>query len=507
MDGRKLQVVLLIHGIRTRAYWQHIVRQTFEEDGLVRVVPIGYGRFDVFRFILPGPSRRKPIDTIHRKIRSAISAYQSDSSEVSIIAHSFGTYSVAKVLQENRDIIIKNLILCGSIISDNYDWGATKRQITGFLINDYGTLDIWPAVANSVTWGYGNTGTYGFKSPEINDRPHRINHSDFLNKEFSERFWKSAIIEQTVINSDIKNPKDVSSPWYFSIFDIPFKWAIPALALFFTSTEAYQSLYSTQEITTDRPAALFQPAYSAPTDKNPPPKDVTVLAVVDDSSSMEAGQKKFSRSLIGFLDKLNENNISYAVCLLTTDYSFYKGDMVPWFEDPNGAPLTFILTDEHSPNTVVETTINKIGHEWSSDEQAVGQISAFADKESARQCLARSKYLEIIVISDEDERSVGGQKARSDVQYKPLGPENFPANAIKKLREKYSYERIFWNSIIVIPGDKECEANQDSGGIPSFPGSIYMNASQETGGELESICRESYDDFFNSIFIRIRLIT
>ena len=51
--------VVLIHGIRTQAEWQHRVAKALEDlDKTIRVIPTRYEFFDVLRFILPSPSLR-----------------------------------------------------------------------------------------------------------------------------------------------------------------------------------------------------------------------------------------------------------------------------------------------------------------------------------------------------------------------------------------------------------------------------------------------------------------
>jgi hypothetical protein len=61
-------VVVLVHGIRTTAEWAELVRDVLERVPGVTVVPSGYGYFDVIRFLIPGPTRRPPIDRIRREL-------------------------------------------------------------------------------------------------------------------------------------------------------------------------------------------------------------------------------------------------------------------------------------------------------------------------------------------------------------------------------------------------------------------------------------------------------
>src|SRR6266446_2881222 len=108
------RVILLIHGIRTQAEWQGLVQQALQKQGSapgddIKVVPLGYEYFDVFRFLCPFWTRRKAIERMHEKIRDAIDVYPGR--PVSIVAHSFGTYLVVKILESHPDIGIERLVL------------------------------------------------------------------------------------------------------------------------------------------------------------------------------------------------------------------------------------------------------------------------------------------------------------------------------------------------------------------------------------------------------------
>jgi len=52
-------VIALIHGIRTCATWQELVRHKLNERESTITYPIGYGYLDVFRFWCPFVTRKK----------------------------------------------------------------------------------------------------------------------------------------------------------------------------------------------------------------------------------------------------------------------------------------------------------------------------------------------------------------------------------------------------------------------------------------------------------------
>jgi pimeloyl-ACP methyl ester carboxylesterase len=200
-----------------------MVKEVLEENPSLEVDPIGYERLDLASFLLPGPTRSFAVAKTERKLLAAINRLATPNNPISVIAHSYGTYAIARILAKHRQIDLRDLILCGAIIPD-YDWGATKRQIKGKIINDYGTKDVWPAAARSITWGYGNPGTYGFKTPGIVDRPHAIGHSRFLEEEFVRQFWKPLFDEHRVVKPGRTDMAKFKHPAWFALFDFPLRY-------------------------------------------------------------------------------------------------------------------------------------------------------------------------------------------------------------------------------------------------------------------------------------------
>ena len=83
------------------------------------------------------------------------------------------------------------------------------------LLNEVGSRDIWPALAESITWGYGSAGTYGFRRPRVEDRWHyQAKHSTFLNAEFCRKYWVPFLTDRSIVSSD-KNPEP--PPWWLQI--------------------------------------------------------------------------------------------------------------------------------------------------------------------------------------------------------------------------------------------------------------------------------------------------
>ena len=156
-------VVLLIHGIRTRAEWQTSVKTALEDEGLTAAIPLGYDYLDLLNFWCP-LTRRYPIRRLHKKIAEAMRHYPD--ARLSAIAHSFGTYSLATLLSDFANIRLQRLILCGSVLPLDFQWW--HLGLPHKVLNECGRKDVWPVMATRATWGYGPAGTFGFRSALMN---------------------------------------------------------------------------------------------------------------------------------------------------------------------------------------------------------------------------------------------------------------------------------------------------------------------------------------------------
>ncbi len=205
--------VILIHGIRTTALWQNSIRRALEDQGF-KVQPTNYGNFDLLRFLCPGQFfRRRVADDITRQIRQTIR--MAEGAKCSIIAHSFGTFIVASMLRHHADLEFRRIILCGSIVRYKFPFEEYSSRFEQPLINEVGTRDIWPVLAETVTTGYGSAGTYGFRRPAVRDRWHNgKTHSAFLKREFCVRYWVPYLRDGVVVEDD----EEVESPpWWLQI--------------------------------------------------------------------------------------------------------------------------------------------------------------------------------------------------------------------------------------------------------------------------------------------------
>lgn len=224
-------LVLLLHGIRTDGAWQEKVAAELNLIPGVEAQPIGCGVLSTFQFWCPILTRSRALNKVREKIRLAKNVHEG--AKVSVIAHSFGTYALFKLLNDTAEFRFFRVILCGSIVSDEYPWDHVQPRVKEKIVNDCGTRDIWPVAAKSLSWGYGATGTFGFKTVALHDRFHDIDHGGFFDSDFVKRFWVPYIETGEIVPSEwnIKRP---SSPWYVNrLASLPLQWIATFVLVFF----------------------------------------------------------------------------------------------------------------------------------------------------------------------------------------------------------------------------------------------------------------------------------
>jgi pimeloyl-ACP methyl ester carboxylesterase len=209
------EVVFVIHGIRDRARWQSRVKRILEEIDGVKVIPIKFGYLDVFRFWFPIGTRGQSIEFTREQIQIGKNRYKAE--HYSVVAHSFGTYAISNILADTKDLVLHRLILCGCIVKRRFPWDSVSGRINTEVINDFGTRDIWPLMASKLSWGYDETGRFGFGRADVTDRAHDFEHSDFFAEDFIRAFWKPWFESGTYTKSNWEEEAP-PSPWLLDAF-------------------------------------------------------------------------------------------------------------------------------------------------------------------------------------------------------------------------------------------------------------------------------------------------
>lgn len=187
----EVHAVILIHGIRTYAFWHEVAKEELEKIPGIVAESASYGRFGLPRFLIPGPIRYKPAGRIGKFIRQTKSDLEQDYDTVklSVIAHSFGSKVVTDIMETAGDIKLEYLVFCGAVIPESYDFVNIKLKVKKGIVNYVACKDKWPAVAKIATVGYGPSGTLGMTSAGVENRKFHFDHSDFFARKFIKDHW------------------------------------------------------------------------------------------------------------------------------------------------------------------------------------------------------------------------------------------------------------------------------------------------------------------------------
>jgi hypothetical protein len=213
-------LVVLVHGIRTGGKWIRRLKRILESEAACVVEPAGYGFFDVFRFLLPGPTRKVAVETVKWKLLHAIDRHKQR--PLIVVAHSFGTFCITEILKDSPQIRPARLLFCGSIVAQEFRWDSLSQMAPErgmHVVNECGARDVWPPLAHSVTFGYGSSGTGGFQVQGVEDRYHDLGHGGYFTREFVQQFWVPFIKDGTITPSKYEEEMP-EAPWWISILGL-----------------------------------------------------------------------------------------------------------------------------------------------------------------------------------------------------------------------------------------------------------------------------------------------
>lgn len=198
MPQRK-HIVVLLHGMNTNAEWQEALAEPIRNSTHIEPLVVGYGNFHPVKFAVPFIFRRGRIKKVVTDLRGIRN--RNKEADISIVAHSFGTFILSKILAANIDVKFHRILLCAAIVDTDYDWAAVSDQFKEPVINDIGRRDIWPSMAKSWSWGFGNSGCIGFQNSLVRDRHFTYGHSGFLNVKHMRKFWLPYLLDGKVVPS------------------------------------------------------------------------------------------------------------------------------------------------------------------------------------------------------------------------------------------------------------------------------------------------------------------
>ena len=197
MTAYKLPLLVSVHGIRTEGKWQKLLAEV-AADQAVPIRMFDYGYFNTFKFLF-GPSRRKKIREFYEYYSTIVSdkkiSVDPDDfcKRPSIVAHSFGTYIVANCMLKHRDVKFDKIVLCGSILPEDFDWSVLLgRDQVNMIRNECGHLDIWAGRVGIFVPGTGGSGRKGFRFCGASFKQEHFDlheHSDYFFRNHIEKEW------------------------------------------------------------------------------------------------------------------------------------------------------------------------------------------------------------------------------------------------------------------------------------------------------------------------------
>lgn len=180
------QVVVTMHGFRTRAKWQKDFGLTVDEAKAgLQDAAFDYDWVGPLGLVNPF-SRRDKVEWFREEYERLLQRKpELHDWPPSIIAHSYGSYIVARAMEKYPQIKFHRIIFCGSIVNRDYGWSArVKNGQSKRILNDYSRLDVWTRVAGWVIVDGGNAGSEGFTDTAGGAAVQRENrywrHSDYF---------------------------------------------------------------------------------------------------------------------------------------------------------------------------------------------------------------------------------------------------------------------------------------------------------------------------------------
>lgn len=246
---------------------------------------------------------------------------------------------------------------------------------------------------------------------------------------------------------------------------------------------------------------------------------VDILLVVDDSNSMLQDNLKLAQRLGGFVQNLTNSGLNWQMCTTNTSPVTPQGSTTPYY----GYSFMWSLNSATQISRVMSTaTSNKaevfkytienvIGAGWenTNDERGILAASRHLSYRPYNNCYRSGAAQAVIIISDEDERSIGGDSTQAayieEQNFLTLEAEDQPANYVSAMKAAFgNSKKLTVNSIIVKPGDTACKTAQDAQvgedgttKVFSHYGTKYAELSQLTNGAVGSICDTDYSSNLN----------
>ncbi len=165
-------VVFVIHGIRDQGYWTRKIGRRVQQAGkefdttrIIATETSSYGYFPMLSFLRPG-ARQGKVSWLMDRYTEARARYPE--AKFHFVAHSHGTYLLAKALQDYPSVQFEQVVFAGSVVRYNYQWQEFIPKQVKSVLNFVATADwvvaFFPKALQSIgIQDMGSAGHDGFK--------------------------------------------------------------------------------------------------------------------------------------------------------------------------------------------------------------------------------------------------------------------------------------------------------------------------------------------------------
>lgn len=193
-------VLVTVHGLLSSAEWNKEIAPIASSEGWI-IAPYIY-KGNGPQLLVSRRQRDKAVDSFREWIYELSDRFSYPEENISIIAHSFGTYILASYLEgfESSPVKFNGIILTGSIINSNFNWEKHRGKNIGRVLNEITTNDQWVKLLTNDNikklWGMdklmGKSGVDGFynKSEIVTDSTNNIfNHNNVIRRDVIHSKW------------------------------------------------------------------------------------------------------------------------------------------------------------------------------------------------------------------------------------------------------------------------------------------------------------------------------
>lgn len=257
---------------------------------------------------------------------------------------------------------------------------------------------------------------------------------------------------------------------------------------------------------------------------------VDILVVVDNSNSYATADQSLGAPLNGFINNLNASGLDWQIGVTTTDVC-PQADASSSLCAPGDNGTQGLIVGP-SIGQAINATVYETGTQFmvtpgagaqsmfdslvvrndsfagargypSGDERAIFAANEAIDQANGGNSgfFRANSNLAMVIISDEDERSVGGL-IPTDPAYAPLSAYDEPQTLLNKVATVFGGTKsLLVNTIMINPGDTACfnAQNATDPDKSAHYGNVYSELAQATNGEQGSICAPSYASMLSNI--------